>query len=74
MNNPDELRTNKDLPIVEGKFLSKEWVDSEDMPIYQYNLNGDQVMLSKFEGEYYLMRKTTKAVAGPIPILESHRK
>lgn len=73
MQDPDDLRTNKELPIVKDHILSKEWVDKEEIPIYDYNLNGDPIKLAKFEGEYYLMRKTTKIVAGPIPLHRSGR-
>ena len=74
MNKPDELRTNKDLPIVENDILSKEWVDKEEIPTFETYYKGKPVDVARFENKYYLMRKTTKAVAGPIPLHRSGRK
>jgi len=74
MHDPLDLKTNKELSIVEDQFLSKEWVDREKIPTYDYNLNGDTIKIAKLDGEYYLMRRTTKVVGGPIDVLESGRK
>ena len=71
--NPD-TEDKREIKIVPHQFLSEEWVTQEKLPRFTYNLGkGNHIELIHYEGKYYVTRKTTKIVAGPIDVLESGR-
>lgn len=74
MGKIDDIEQRKDIAIVRDQFLSEEWVDKINLPkFWADGGDGKHIVIVRYNHKFYVTRKTTKVVEGPIDVLVSGR-